>query len=50
MRVHALIDSIGMTEVASSPDTYAARDYLRPYLPFLPEVMRLPKDPEEEWW
>ncbi|MGI9421632.1 MAG: alpha/beta hydrolase [Hyphomicrobiaceae bacterium] len=31
-------------------DTYAARDYLRPYLPFLPDVMRLPRDPEEEWW
>jgi alpha-beta hydrolase superfamily lysophospholipase len=35
-----------MTEV----DTYAARNYLRPYLRFLPDVMRLPLDPEEEWW
>lgn len=32
------------------PESYAARDYLRPYLPFLPNVMRLPTDPEEEWW
>ena len=32
------------------PDSYAARDYLRPYLPFLPDVMRLQRDPEEEWW
>lgn len=33
-----------------SADTYAARNYLRPYLPFLPKAMRLPRDPEEEWW
>ena len=32
------------------PDSYEARDYLRPYLPFLPDVMQLPRDPEEEWW
>ncbi|MDJ0824187.1 MAG: alpha/beta hydrolase [Rhodobacter sp.] len=36
--------------MADPPDSYAARDYLRPYLPFLPDVMRLPRDPEEEWW
>ena len=34
----------------SLPDTYAAHGYWRRYLPFLPEVMRLPRDPEEEWW
>lgn len=31
-------------------DSYAARDYLRPYLPFLPDMMRLPREPDEEWW
>jgi len=30
--------------------TYAADDYWRRYLPFLPEVMRLPHNPVEEWW
>ena len=30
-------------------NTYAADDYWRKYLPFLPEVMRLPQDPVEEW-
>ena len=34
----------------SLPDTYASQDYWRRYLPFLPEVMRLPRDPDEEWW
>jgi alpha-beta hydrolase superfamily lysophospholipase len=34
----------------SLPDSYSTRDYLRPYLPFLPDVMRLPRNPEEEWW
>ena len=41
---------LGEMRNMSLPDTYAARDYLRRYLPFLPEVMRLPRDPEEEWW
>ncbi len=30
--------------------TYAELDYWRKYLPFLPEQMRLPCDPDEEWW
>ena len=30
--------------------TYAADDYWRRYLPFLPEVLRLPQDPVEVWW
>ena len=34
----------------SLPASYEAHDYWRRYLPFLPEVMRLPRDPEEEWW
>ena len=34
----------------SQPRTYAEDDYWRRYLPFLPEVMRLPQDPIEEWW
>jgi alpha-beta hydrolase superfamily lysophospholipase len=34
----------------SLPDTYAAHGYWRRYLPFLPEIMRLPREPEEEWW
>ena len=34
----------------SLPNSYAAQDYWRRYLPFLPEVMRLPRDPDEEWW
>ena len=32
------------------PPNYAELDYWRKYLPFLPEVMRLPRDPDEEWW
>ena len=32
------------------PDSYAVYDYWRRYLPFLPPVMQLPRDPEEEWW
>ena len=32
------------------PDSYAAHDYWRRYLPFLPELMWLPRDPYEEWW
>ncbi len=31
-------------------ESYAERDYLQPYLQFLPDVMRLPRDPDEEWW
>ncbi|MGI9428814.1 MAG: alpha/beta hydrolase, partial [Bythopirellula sp.] len=34
----------------SLPKTYSEDDYWRQYLPFLPEVMRLPQDPIEEWW
>lgn len=45
-RARATVEKESVTEA----DTYAARDYLQPYLPFLPEVMRLPRDPEEEWW
>ena len=30
--------------------SYAELDYWRKYLPFLPELMRLPRDPDEEWW
>ncbi len=29
---------------------YADLEYWRKYLPFLPEIMRLPRDPDEEWW
>ena len=32
------------------PDSYATHDYWRRYQPFLPEAMRLPRNPEEEWW
>lgn len=32
------------------PQTYASQDYWRRYLPFLPKVMRLPREPDEEWW
>ena len=31
-------------------DSYAARSYWRQYLAFLPDVMRLPRAPDEEWW
>ena len=31
-------------------DSYAARSYWRRYLAFLPDVMRLPRAPDEEWW
>jgi pimeloyl-ACP methyl ester carboxylesterase len=34
----------------TTPDTYAERDYWRRYQPYLPEAMRLPRDPDEEWW
>ena len=34
----------------SLPESYAAHDYWRRYLPFLPEAMRLPRDPHEERW
>ena len=34
----------------TATDTYAAHDYWRRYLTFLPDVMRLPRDPDEEWW
>ena len=34
----------------SLPDSYAAQDYWRRYLPFLPEAMRLPREPHEERW
>ena len=34
----------------SPTKTYAADNYWRKYLPFLPEVMRLPQDPIEECW
>lgn len=34
----------------SVPDTYGAQEYWRRYLPFLPPVMRLPREPEEQWW
>ncbi len=34
----------------TAADSYAARDYWRRYQPFLPEAMRLPRDPDEEWW
>lgn len=30
--------------------SYAELDYWRKYLPFLPAVMRLPRNPDEEWW
>jgi alpha-beta hydrolase superfamily lysophospholipase len=32
------------------PSSYAELEYWRKYLPFLPEIMRLPRDPDEEWW
>ena len=38
------------TERVAEADTYAARDYWRRYQPLLPQVMRLPRDPDEEWW
>lgn len=30
--------------------SYAELDYWRKYLPFLPELMKLPREPDEEWW
>ena len=30
--------------------TYAEDDYWQRHLPFLPEIMRLPQAPIEEWW
>ena len=35
---------------ATEVNSYADDDYLRPYRRFLPDVMRLPRDPQEEWW
>ena len=37
-------------QTAGGLTTYAELDYWRKYLPYLPEVMRPPRDPDEEWW
>lgn len=34
----------------AATETYAERGYWRRYHPFLPAEMRLPQDPDEEWW